>query len=65
MQKVQITIDKKGQVRMEAVGAIGTECENWTKELERNLAARGEVTSSGKKPEYDMVKGSNNINTRA
>lgn len=65
MQQVKITIDKQGEIKMEAVGAVGNECEDWTRQLEQHLSSKGNITGSGKKPEYSMTKGSNTVNTRS
>ncbi|MGF0347685.1 DUF2997 domain-containing protein [Rhodococcus sp. IEGM1300] len=65
MQQVKVTIGKDGNIRMEAEGAVGKECESWTKQLEQILASKAEVKDSGLKPEYHMTKGSNNVTTRS
>lgn len=65
MEQVKVTIDKNGEIKMEAIGAVGNECENWTRQLEQLLAAKGSITDSGKKPEYHMTKGTDSVNTRA
>lgn len=65
MEQVKVTIDKNGEIRMEAVGAVGNECEAWTAGLEKSLAERATITGDGKKPEYAMTKGQSNVNTRA
>ncbi|MBA4293822.1 hypothetical protein C0431_12740 [bacterium] len=65
MEQVKVTIDKNGEIKMEALGAVGKECESWTAGLEKILQSKATVTGSGKKPEYDMTKGSTNISTRS
>lgn len=65
MQKVQVTIDKNGEIKMEAIGAVGKECETWTAGLERILSSKATITGDGKKPEYTMTKGKSNVNSRA
>lgn len=54
MQQVKFTIDQKGEVKMEAMGAKGKECLDWTKELQRHMQS-ADVVNEGKKPEFNMV----------
>jgi hypothetical protein len=50
MKRIQITIRKDGTQKVEVLGAVGTECESLTRELERRLGtAEGERSL---KPEY-------------
>lgn len=57
-QQVKFTIDAKGVTKMEAMGAKGKECLDWTKELQR-IMQENDVVSQGKKPEFDMVVNNN------
>lgn len=61
MQQVKVTIGKDGNVKMEALGAVGSECKDWTKQLESIMRQKATVTGSGLKPEYNQTKTSTNV----
>ncbi len=48
-QEIHVDIASDGEVRIDAVGFIGPDCERATKFLEDAL---GQITHSQKKPEY-------------
>ena len=51
MKKIQITIRKDGTQKVEVLGAVGSECQELTRDLERRLGkAEGERSL---KPEFD------------
>lgn len=58
---VKFSIDKKGEIRMEVIGGIGSSCTEVTKDLEVSLSNAGTKTDEGKKPEYYENEGSLSI----
>jgi hypothetical protein len=54
MKKIRITLHKDGTQKVEVLGAVGAECLEFTKELEKRLgAALGERVL---KPEFDLTE---------
>jgi len=54
MKKIQITLHKDGTQKVEVLGAVGAECVEFTRELEKRLGkAIGERVH---KPEYDITE---------
>jgi len=59
MKTIEIIVDPKGKIEIDAIGFKGSSCKDATKEIERAL---GMVEYSKKKPEYNQtVKGGTNV----
>ena len=54
MKKIQITLHKDGTQKVEVLGAVGTECVEFTKELEKRLGKP--IGERELKPEYEMTE---------
>ena len=54
MKKIQITLHKDGTQKVEVLGAVGAECVEFTKELEKRLGKP--MGERELKPEYDMTE---------
>ena len=54
MKKIKITLHKDGTQKVEVLGAIGAECVEFTKELEKRLGAP--IGERELKPEYEMTE---------
>lgn len=52
MKKTTITFDQAGGMKVDAVGFVGTQCEEATKALIGNIG--GSVKKEVKKPEYNQ-----------
>ncbi len=50
MRKMKITLHKDGTQKVEVLGAVGQECVEFTRELERRLGRQ--LGERGLKPEY-------------
>ncbi len=54
MKKIRITLHKDGTQKVEVLGAVGAECVEFTRELEKRLGAPlGERVL---KPEYELTE---------
>ena len=54
MKKIKITLRKDGTQKVEVLDAVGTECESFTRELERRLGQQ--IGDRTLKPEYEMTE---------
>jgi hypothetical protein len=53
VQSIDIDVDEKGNVKIEAAGFEGSDCKALTEGIEKAL---GEVTSVKKKPEFHRTR---------
>lgn len=54
MKKIQITLHKDGTQKVEVLGAVGAECLEFTRVLEKRLGAP--LGDRVLKPEYEMTE---------
>jgi hypothetical protein len=54
MKKIKITLHKDGTQKVEVLGAVGAECVEFTKELEKRLGKP--IGERELKPEYDLTE---------
>ena len=54
MKKIKITLHKDGTQQVEVIGAVGSDCVEFTKQLENRLGKP--IGERVRKPEYDITE---------